>query len=168
MKISFKVILIVFLVHFSSHISNAGQFKVTRVYDGDTLKAKSQGYEVKVRLVGIDTPETSKKKHQPGQPFSKRATIHLQKLVLNKIVEIEGYGLDRYSRVLGVVYIDGKNVNLEMVKEGLAEVYRGPPAKGLDLEPFRKAEAEAIKAKLNMWSLQDKYISPREWRRQHK
>jgi endonuclease YncB( thermonuclease family) len=76
--------------------------------------------------------------------------------------------LDRYSRVLGVVYIDGKNVNLEMVKEGLAEVYRGPPAKGLDLEPYWKAEAEAIEAKLNMWSLGDKYVSPREWRKQHK
>jgi endonuclease YncB( thermonuclease family) len=29
-----------------------------------------------------------------------------------------------------------KNVNLEMVRAGLAEVYRGPPAKGLNLEPY--------------------------------
>ena len=42
--------------------SIAGQFKVTRVYDGDTIKAKGHEIEIKVRLVGIDAPETSKKK----------------------------------------------------------------------------------------------------------
>lgn len=73
----------------------AGQLQVIRVYDGDTLKAESQGYEITVRLVGIDSPETSKKKNEPGQPFSQRAKIHLQKLVLNKTVDIEGYALDQ-------------------------------------------------------------------------
>ena len=62
--------------------SFAGQFKVTRVIVGDSLKAESQGYEITVRLVGIDSPETSKKKNEPGQPFSQKAKIHLQKLVL--------------------------------------------------------------------------------------
>jgi micrococcal nuclease len=66
------------------------------------------------------------------------------------------------------VFVDGMNVNLEMVKAGLAEVYRGRPAKGLDNGPYQKAEAEAREARLNMWSLGDKYISPREWRRMHK
>ncbi|MHC4184065.1 MAG: thermonuclease family protein [Planctomycetota bacterium] len=47
------------------------------------------------------------------------------------------------SRVLGVVYIDGKNVNLEMVKEGLAEVYKGKPAPGFDTQPYWDAEKEA-------------------------
>ena len=50
-----------------------GQFKVVRVYDGDTLKAVGHDIEIKVRLAGIDAPETSKKKHQPGQPFSQQA-----------------------------------------------------------------------------------------------
>jgi len=44
-----------------------------------------------------------------------------------------GYGLDRYSRMSGVVYVGDKNLNLEMIKEGLAEVYRGRPPKGLDI-----------------------------------
>lgn len=148
--------------------SYAAQFKVTRVSDGDTLKAESQGIEITVRLVGIDAPETSRKKNQPGQPFSKRAKLHLTKMVLNKIVEIDGYGLDRYSRMLGVVYVDEKNVNLELIKQGLAEVYRGRPPKGLDLETYWKAEAEAREARLNMWSLGDKYISPKDWRKLHK
>ena len=70
-----------------------------------------------------------------------------------------------YGRTLGVVFVDGKNVNLEMIKAGLAEVYRGPAAKGLDLEPYRQAEAEAKKNGIGMWSLGDKYVSPKEWRR---
>ena len=89
-------------------------------------------------------------------------------MFLDKVVEVEGYGLDRYSRVLGIVCVDGKNVNLEMVKEGLAEVYRDPPAKGLEMEPYRQAEAEAKKADRGMWSLGDKYVSPREWRRMNR
>jgi endonuclease YncB( thermonuclease family) len=149
-------------------ISFAGQFKVTRVYDGATLKAESQGYEITVRLVGIDAPETSKKKNKPGQPFSQKAKIHLQKLVLNKTIELEGYGLDRHSRVLGVIYVDGKNVNLEMVKEGLAEVYKGKPAHGFNNQPYWEAEREARENMRGMWSQGDKYISPRDWRRQQK
>jgi endonuclease YncB( thermonuclease family) len=110
----------------------AGQFKVVRVYDGDTLKAVGHDIEIKVRLVGIDAPETSKKKREPGQPYSQKATKYLAGIVLNKIVDIKGYGTDRYGRILSVVFVDGKNENLEMVKAGLAEVYRGnaifPPA----------------------------------------
>jgi endonuclease YncB( thermonuclease family) len=59
-------------------------------------------------------------------------------------------------------------VNLEMVKVGLAEVYRGRPAKSLDVKPYWNAETEAKKTGIGMWSLGDKYISPKEWRRMHK
>jgi len=90
------------------------------------------------------------------------------RLVHDKMADVESYGLDRYSRVLAVVYVDGQNVNLEMVKEGLAEVYRGQPAKGLDLDTYRKAETKAKEARLNMWSLGDRYVSPREWRKNQK
>jgi endonuclease YncB( thermonuclease family) len=86
-------------------------------------------------------------------------------MVLNKSVNVKSYGTDRYGRTLGVVFVDEKNVNLEMVEVGLAEVYRGRPAKGLDLEPYRNAETEARRAKRNMRSLGDKYVSPRDWRR---
>ena len=112
--------------------------------------SKARAIKFKVLLVGIDTPEISKKKNEPGQPFSQKAKIHLQKLVLNKTIELVSYGLDRYSRVLGVVYIDGKNVNLEMVKEGLAEVYKGKPAPGFDNRPYWDAEQDARKNKSGM------------------
>ena len=80
-------------------------------------------------------------------------------------MDIKGYGLDRYNRILGVIYLDGKNINLEMVKVGLAEVYRGNPPKGLDIEPYWKAEKEAKTAMRGMWSLGNNYISPKDWRR---
>jgi endonuclease YncB( thermonuclease family) len=115
--------------------------------------------------VGIDAPEKSRKKHEPGQPFSQASTKYLVSLVLNKYVDMVPYGTDRYGRTLGVVYVDGKNVNLEMIKAGLAEVYRGKPAPGFDNDPYQLAEDEARIAGKGMWSLGNKYISPRDWRK---
>ena len=148
--------------------SIAGQFKVNRVTDGDTIKVSGNGSKITVRLVGIDAPETSKKKNEPGQPYSKKSTKHLAGLVLNKSVAVKSYGTDRYGRTLGVVFVNGQNVNIEMVKVGFAEVYKGRPAKGLDMNPYWKAEAGAKKAGIGMWSLGDNYISPKKWRRMHR
>ena len=79
-------------------------------------------------------------------------------------VSIEDYGKDRYGRVLGVVYSGQTNVNLELVRNGYSEVYRGRPAKGFDTDPYRQAEEQAKSENLNIWSLGDDYMSPREWR----
>ncbi len=163
-----RYLKIVLILLFLPAVSFGGQFIVTRVTDGDTIKIAADGSKITVRLVGIDAPELSKKKHEPGQPFSRKSTKYLANLVLNKSVEVKSYGTDRYGRTLGVVFVGGKNVNLEMVKAGLAEVYRGKPAGGLDLKPYWKAEAEAKKAGIGMWSLGNKYISPKEWRRMHR
>ena len=143
----------------------AAQYKCTRVTDGDTITVVSSGQKHTIRLVGIDAPETSRKKYAPGQPFSQKSTKHLAGLVLDKYVDVVSYGEDRYGRTLGVVYVDGDNVNLEIVRAGLAEVYRGKPAPGFDNGPYENAERDARKAGLGMWSLGDKYISPREWRK---
>ena len=123
---------------------------------------------VTVRLAGIDAPETSKGKRQLGQPYSQKAKKHLAGLVLNKVVDITGYRTDRYNRLLGVIYLEFKNINLEMVKAGLAEAYRGKPPKGFDLTPYLQAEAQARGAKRGMWGLGDEYISPGKWRRMYK
>ena len=85
--------------------------------------------------------------------------------MLNKTVSLREYGHDRYGRTLGVVYAGQTNVNLDMVKAGLAEVYRGRPASGFDNKPYQTAEDEARKAGRGMWVLGDRYISPREWRK---
>jgi endonuclease YncB( thermonuclease family) len=68
---------------------------------------------------------------------------------------------------LGIVFLDGKNANLEMVKAGLAKVYRGEHAKGFDSAPYWEAEKEAREAQRGMWVQGDKCVSPKEWRRVH-
>jgi hypothetical protein len=73
------IVIVVFLLVFSAN-SYASQFKVTRVTDGDTVKITGNGEKITVRLVGIDAPETSKKKNQPGQPFSKKSSKYLVNL----------------------------------------------------------------------------------------
>ena len=156
---------LIFLILIIPNISLAGQFKVTRICDGDTVIAQGHDIEIKVRLVGIDAPESSKKKRDPGQPYSQQAKKYLASVVLNKCVDIKGYGLDRYSRILGVIYLGDRNINLEMVKTGLAEVYRGKPPRDLAMEPYLKAEKRAREVKKGMWSLGDKYISPKDWRK---
>jgi endonuclease YncB( thermonuclease family) len=158
-------ILAALILILSPSVSQAEQFKVTRVSDGDTVKVRGASGEMTIRLVGIDAPELSHKKREPSQPFSQQATKYLANLVLNKSVEIKEYGHDRYGRVLAVVTLGGKNINLEMVKAGFAEVYRGEHAKGFDPAPYVEAEKDARSAKKGMWVQGAKYVSPRDWRR---
>jgi len=65
---------------------------------------------------------------------------------------------------LGEVFEGGTNVNLEMLKAGLAEVYRGQPAEGLDIAAYRDAESTAKKKAIGIWELRDQYFSPMDWR----
>lgn len=127
----------------------------------------SNDFKSTIRLVGFDAPEKSHGKNQPGRPISQSSMKHLASLVLYKYVDIVPYGNDRYDRTLGVVYVDGINVNLEMVKAALAEVYKGKPASGFDKAPYHKAENEARSAGIGMWSLGNNYFSPLEWRKTH-
>ena len=83
-------------------------------------------------------------------------------------MEIKGYGLDSFNKIMGVVQVNGMNVNLEIVKEGYAEVYKGNLPETLNVNPYRKAEEEAKKAGLGIWSLKDEYVSPTEWRKTNK
>ena len=167
-KFGFIVLIGLVFTFALPHISDGGQFKVVRVYDGDTLKAQGYDIEIKVRLLGIDSPETQRGKRKPGQPYSQKAKEFLTQMVLNKVVEIKGYGLGPYNRTLGVVYLDGVNVNLEIVKAGLAEVYHGNSPRKFDIKPYLLAESEAKNTERGMWFLGDRYISPKDWRRFHK
>ena len=80
------------------------------------------GQKQTIRLIGIDTPEKSRKKEQPGQQYSQKATKFLAGMVLNQDVSIESYGKDRYNLILGVVYVGQTNVNLKLFRNGYVEV----------------------------------------------
>ncbi len=59
-------------------------------------------------------------------------------------------------------------VNLLMVQEGLAEVYRGRPPRGFDIKPYQEAETQAKMRIAGIWTLMDEYISPKDWRKMKK
>lgn len=106
-------------------------------------------------MAGIVTPGISRKKRGQKQSSGRRARNYLAELILDKVVNIKGYGLDQYERILGVVFLKGKNINLEMVRAGLAKVYKENSLIGFDLELYRKVEEEARKAKRGMWALKN-------------
>ena len=108
---------------------------------------------MEVSLAGIAIPGASETERSQAQSYSERARSFLVGLILNRLVEIKGHGLDRFDRVLGVIYLNGRNINLEMVRAGMAEAYRGTPPVSLDLEPYRRVEEEARKEERGMWAL---------------
>ena len=61
------------------------------------------------------------------------------------------------------MYFDRKNNAIRSTARSATA--SGKPTKGIDMNPYWKAEAGARKASIGMWSLGDKYISPKEWRR---
>ena len=89
------------------------------VKDGDTLILKDKRNKLyKVRLSDIDAPEI-------GQPFGRPAKRLLEDLVLDKIVRVNYTQVDKYGRLIGEVFLpDGKILNEEVIKAGLAWHYR--------------------------------------------
>jgi micrococcal nuclease len=91
-----------------------------------------------------------------------RSKDYLAEMILNKSVEIKGHGVGPLNRVLGVIYLENKNINLEMVRAGLAVAYRGILLRGSDSTSYIRAEAETRGAKRGMWSLEKEY-APKKW-----
>ena len=132
-------------------MSWAGQFRVTRVYDGETIRAEGYGIEIVVRLAGIEVPAALQDTDQTDHNLALEAKSCLAEMTLNKVVEIEGHGMDEMNRILGVVFIHGVNVNLEMIRAGYARVFRGDPPHPLYLLPYLKAEQNAKRARRGLW-----------------
>jgi endonuclease YncB( thermonuclease family) len=144
--------------------AGAGSFETIQVVNGDSIEARdSNGRKVTIRLAGIDAPKPSEHTGEAGQPFAQQASAHLAALVSNRTVNLTSYGLDSAGRIIAEVFIGDRNINLEMVRDGYAEVYRGRPVRGQNIEPYRKAEEQAREAKRGMWVQGDQYVSPREW-----
>lgn len=128
--------------------------KVISVADGDTMTIlTADKKQLKIRLSGIDAPEK-------GQDFGTVARQQLNNLCYGKNVTVESKGEDQYGRVLGVVYVDGLNVNEYMVRNGLAWYY-----KHFVNDPrLDSLEQLARKEKVNIWSMKNP-ISPYEFRK---
>jgi len=140
------------------------QFNVTRIYDGDTIQAEGFGLKFKIRLVGIDTPELGKK-GQKNQPYSREAKQKLTRLIHKKTIGLKQYGTGGYNRVLAEIFVGSTNVNLEIIRSGLAEVYRGKPPNGFNSDLYFQAEKLAKRSQKGIWSQGTAYISPGQWRK---
>ena len=128
---------------------------MVRTVDGDTLVADVGGVEEKVRLIGINTPE-SVDRSRPVMCFGEEASAHLAELLppgtpIRLVRDVEAR--DRYDRLLAYVYraADGRFVNLAMIEDGYANQYTFPP----NLEHtrrFRDAAATARRDGKGLWS----------------
>lgn len=124
-KLSTLICLLVFaLPSFAKEPIRTIEGHVTNVSDGDTIQVSDQlGTKVKVRLYGIDAPETAKGS-KPGQPHGMESHQALMAKVMGQDVRLEVLDIDKYRRLVALVWRSRRNINLEMVSEGHAWAYR--------------------------------------------
>jgi endonuclease YncB( thermonuclease family) len=131
---------------------------LVKVIDGDTLKVKIQGAELRVRLIGIDAPEAD-------QPFGAMARDELARLIGDQpcvLVYDEG---DMYGRLVAHLWIGDTYVNAEMVKRGMAWFDSASAPDDL----LVANEDEAREAQRGLWGLPLKErVPPWEWRKEQR
>ncbi len=142
--------------------------KVVKVYDGDTFRCRLEnGEEVKVRLIGVDTPESrvNPKARRDARReglslkqivrLGKKATEFTKKLIPPGTVvylETDVQVHDKYGRLLAYVYLpDGRMLNEVLLEEGYAKMMTIPPNVKY-VERFRKAQRRAISEGRGLWS----------------
>jgi micrococcal nuclease len=146
--------------------AHALQGTVVRVADGDTLwlrpapsapsaQSAPSAKPVKVRLQGIDAPEIC-------QPWGREARRALQRLVLNKPVQVDTRARDRYGRTIGIVTQGQADVGAALVAAGHAwsDSYRDDPG------PYATQEREARAQRRGLFSQADPE-PPNDFRRRH-
>ena len=127
---------------------------VTRAVDGDTLVVQIGARTEKVRLIGVDTPE-SVDPRRPVEAYGKEASAFTRRLAEGKSVRLEGevgtLDRDKYGRLLRYVLLpDGMLLNAEIIRQGFGHAYiKYPFAK---MEEFRAFEREACDRGLGMWA----------------
>jgi len=142
------------------------QFRVIKIYDGDSLLVQGMDLTLKIRMVGIDAPETGGRQKK-GQPYSRQAHLFLSRQIKDRSVTLKTYGLGGYNRILAEVFINDINMNLEMLKAGLAEVYQGSLPQSFNAAPYLAAQDQARQRRIGMWAQGSRYKSPRQWRREN-
>jgi micrococcal nuclease len=118
--------------------------KVVAVADGDTITVLENKTQYRIRLFGIDAPEHS-------QDFRNRAKQFVSDMVFGKQVRVVKQDVDRYGRIVGIVICGDVCVNEELVRNGLAWVYRRY-CKIQVCEDWLALESQARAGKEGLWS----------------
>lgn len=136
---------------------------VVKVSDADTVQIiDGNGTKVKVRLYGIDAPET-RKPGKVGQLYGDEAHQILLSKVNRRQVRLDVMDVDQYKRIVGIVWLGDRNINLEMVAEGWAWAYRQYLSRPYASE-FVGAEEQARKQGRGIWQ-QPNVTPPWEFRK---
>mgnify|MGYP000013945041 FL=1 len=122
--------------------------KVERVVDGDTIVIASGE---KVRLIGIDAPESVKSQGKP-ECFGVESSSHLRYLAEGKVVTLQRdvSDRDRYGRLLRYVFLEGRLLNEMLVEEGYARAKSYSPDTARE-EQLKRAEKLAQSAQKGIW-----------------
>ncbi len=145
---------------------------VVSIEDGDTIGIRNNdGKNLRVQLAYIDAPDLDRKSGK-SQPFHSESTSYLKNLIAGHEVVVESFGVDKFGKVRGIVYLDRINANLDLVRRGFAEVYhpmrQAPSRYNTDyLDKLFLAEKMAKDEERGIWGDPD-YMSPYQFRRQNK
>jgi micrococcal nuclease len=155
-----KLFFLILLFSLLTQITHAYQCVVEKVYDGDTFLCSGE----KIRLIGIDTPESSLNPHIEKQrslgdtktilELGRRAKKFTQSLIPvgTKVeIELDVQPKDKYGRVLAYVWLpDGRMLNEVIVREGYAMLLTIPPNVRYE-ERLRKAYRYAVENGKGLW-----------------
>lgn len=130
-------------------------YVVTRVVDGDTFDVNIDGATKRVRVIGLDTPETVDPR-KPVQCFGKEASNKATELLLNKKVKLEADptqgDTDKYGRILRyATREDGLFFNKWMIENGYGHEYTYNTPYKYQIE-FKQAQKAAQEAKKGLWA----------------
>jgi len=139
-----------------------GTYEVVRVVDGDTLVVRAPNARnavvrhqrgVKLRLLGIDCPETVKPNH-PIEPWGPEATEFTKRFIAGSPIrlQLDQRRIDQYERYLAYVFVDDQMLNEELVRAGLAHVSIFSGDSQTMTRRLRAAEDEAKLQSLGIWS----------------
>lgn len=157
MKKTFLLLFIFILLLPFTLLADESIIKIVSIPDGDTLNViNGNNKKVKIRLYGIDAPETTQKYGQASRDY-------LRKIVKNKRLTYKIRSKDDYGRVVATLYGDDKDLNYEMIKAGLAWHYKYY----YKSKKYAEAEKNARKQKIGLWK-GDNPQAPWEYRKENK
>ncbi len=133
----------------------SGSARVERIVDGDTIVVIIDGEEEKVRLIGINTPETVDPRKEV-ECFGKEASTHLEDLLEGESVQLlpdsSQDDADRYGRLLRYIQlVDGSDVGAAMIRDGFAYEYTYDVAYEKQAE-YLGLQDDAKNAERGLWS----------------
>lgn len=129
-------------------------YDVVRVIDGDTIIVNFEGKEERVRLIGVDTPESVHPDASKNTECGRIASNFTKERLEDKKVglEFDVQQRDKYSRLLAYVYLDGVMFNKTLLEEGMAQISTYPPNTKY-VDEFQVLATQAREANKGLWGM---------------